>query len=137
MITIKDLPILDPIQAHFLNSKPLDNDFATAIQETTFYEESRNTKPEYFRILENLLAYQLKFNTNSVFFIKQEAIDKYGQDVINNASRYFSNLRLRNNIQPASLQIAAIAWFIDEMIDIEKTKEQNKWELKVWTPVKK
>lgn len=133
-MTINDLPKLDPIQAHFLNSQPLDNAFATAVQETEYYKETRFTKVEFYRSVVNKLAYELKFNAESPFFIKQEAIDKYGQEAVNNASRHLSHLRRRNNVHPVALQIAAISWFIDQIIDIEKTKEENKWDLKVWTP---
>lgn len=126
-MTIKDLPILDKIQAHWLNSRPLDNDFSTFIQRTDFYKESRAIRIDYWKIPENKLAYQLKFNANSPTTFKQEAIDEYGQDVINNAFIHLSHLLRRTNISPSSLQIAAIAWYVSEMIDIEKTKEQNKW----------
>jgi len=127
-MTIADLPTLDPIQAHFLNSRPLDNDFANFIQKTEFYKESRSIRVDYWKIPENKLAYQLKFNANSPTTFKQEAVEKYGQEVMNNASRHFSHLLRRTNVSPVSLQVAAIAWYVSEMIDIEKTKEQNKWD---------
>ena len=133
-MTIKDLPKLEPIQAHFLNSKPLDNEFATAVQGTEYYKETRFTKPEYYRSVVNKLAHELKFNANSPFIIKASAVEEYGEEVVNNASRYFSNLRGRNNIHPVALQVAAISWFIVQMIDVEKTKELNSWELKIWSP---
>ena len=136
-MTIKNLPKLDPIQAHWLNSQPLDNAFATEIQDTEYYKETRNTNLPYWRIKENKLAYELKFNANSVFLIKQEAIDLYGEEAVNNASRHLSHLLKRSNIHPVSLQYAAISWYINQIVDIEKTKELNKWELKVWEPTKR
>lgn len=129
-MTILDLPILSKIEAHWLSSKPLDSKFATAIQETDFYLETRRINPDWWTMHENKLAQLLKFNAGKPAVIKESAIEQYGQDVIDNAQRYMTIIINRSNIQPIALQYAAIAWFIDQMIDIDKTKELNNWE---WT----
>lgn len=129
-MTIKDLPILSKIEAHWLNSKPLDNTLSTAVQETKFYKETRQIRPDWWTLHENKLAMLLKFNAGKPAVIKESAIEEHGQEVIDNAYRYMTSIINRNNIQPIALQYAVIAWFIEQMIDIDKTKELNKWE---WT----
>lgn len=130
-MTVKDLPKLTPIEAHWLNSKPLDNDFMTEVQASTYYNETRHIRPDWWKMHENKLAYQLKFNNNSPVVFKKDAIEKYGQEVIDNAYRHLSHLTRRTNLSPVSLQYAAIAWYINEIIDIDKTKELNNWEWEV------
>lgn len=132
-MTIKDLPILNSIQAHWLNSRPLDNDLTAAVQSTPFYKETREIKIEWWRLHENKCAQLLKFNTGSQAVIKESAIEEFGQEIVNNAYRYMSNIAARSNIQPVALQYAAIAWFVDQMIDIEKTKALNNWSWEIKT----
>jgi hypothetical protein len=129
-MTIKDLSQLTPIEAHWLNSKPLDNGFLTAVQATDFYKEARNIKPDWWRFQENKLALQLKFNANSPVTFKQEAIEKYTQETVDNAYRHMTYLLKRGNV-PLPLHYAAISWFINEIIDIEETKKQNNWEWEI------
>jgi hypothetical protein len=127
-MTIKDLPTLDAIQAHFINSSPLDSKFCDFVQSTDFYKETRLGRPAfYWKMPENRIANSLKFNKTSPFFIRDDAREKYGNDAINNASRHFTHLLKRNDI-PFSLHCAIISWYVQEMIDIEKTIEYNKWE---------
>jgi hypothetical protein len=125
--TIKNLSILTPIEAHWLNSKPLDNEFLSAVQATEFYKETRQIRVDYWKSRENKLAYQLKFNSNSPVTFKEDAVEKYGMELINNAHRHLSHLMRRTNVSPAALHVAAIAWYVNEIIDIEKTNEQNRW----------
>ena len=131
-MTIKDLPILTSVQAHWLNSKPLDNDLAIFIQSTEYYKETRAIpSPVWWKMHENKLAQLLKFNSSAHAVIKESSVNEYGQDIVNNAHRYMSNIAKRNNIQPVSLQYATIAWFVSQIIDIDKTKELNKWDWEV------
>ena len=132
-MTILDLPKLTPIEFHLLGTKPLENSFSTMIQATDFYKETRHFKFEWWTKHENKLAYFLKFNSNSVIIIKDSAIEKYGQVTIDNANKYLNSIVRRSNIQPVALQYAAIAWFIEQMVDIAKTKEANKFQWEVAT----
>jgi hypothetical protein len=127
-MTIKDLATLDTIQAHFLNTQPLPNEFSLHVQGTKFFIEARYKRIMDYRLEENKLAHLLKFNTGSAFWLKQSAIDEYGQEVVGNAQRHLNHLLKRSNISPIGLQYAAIAWYIEQIVDIEKTKEHNKWD---------
>ena len=131
MESIKDLLPLTPITAHWMSSKPLDNEFATMVQGTAFYTETRYVKPEWWTKHENKLAYLIKFHNKCAVVFKESAIEKHGKEVVDNAYRYMTNIANRSNIQPVSLQYAAIAWFIDQMVDIDKTKELHQWKWEV------
>jgi len=125
-MTIKELPKLDPIQAHWLNSQPLPTDFLNDVQSSEFYKETRHIRFDWWKIPENKLAYQLKFNSNSPIAYKDEVDEEYGKEVVDNAKRHLAHLLKRTNIS-APLQCAAISWYIAQMIDMDKTKEQNGW----------
>jgi hypothetical protein len=127
-MTIKDLPILDTIQTHFLNVEPLPNEFSLHVQGTKYFIEARYKRVMDYKLEENKLAHLLKFNTGSAYWPKQSAIDEYGQEAVSNAQRHLNQLLKRSNISPIGLQYAAIAWYIEQIVDIEKTKEHNKWD---------
>jgi hypothetical protein len=126
-MTIKDLPILDPIQAHFLNSQPLPNDFLTFIQNTEFYNEAKNRRFTEFKHKENSLAYLLLTNGNASTILKEDAIEKYGRDAVNNAQRHLNHLIKRRGVSPIGLHYAAIAWYVQQIVNIDKTIDFNKW----------
>jgi hypothetical protein len=126
-ITILDLPKLTPIEAHWLNTKPLDNYFLLHVQSKDFYREAKTVRPDNWKHEENKLAMQLKFKLNSPVSLKQSAIEKFGKPAVDNAYQHFTHLCKRNNISPLALHYAAMAWYIEQIIDIEKTKELNGW----------
>lgn len=133
-MTIKDLPALDPITAHWLNSQPLNNEFSTFIQGTEFFKETRYARNQgEWKLIENLIAEKLLHN-QFPYVIKESAKEEFTADKVNNANKSLGYLLRRNNIQPVSLQIAAIAWYVSQIIDVEKTKELKQWEstVKEW-----
>lgn len=127
-MTIKDLPTLDPITAHWLNSQPLDEKFAAFIQSTEFFKETRfaRTQSEW-KLQENIMAEKILHN-QFPYILKDSAKEEFGNDAVNNANKMLGYLLRRNNISPGALQIAAIAWYISQIVDIEKTKELKQWQ---------
>lgn len=127
-MTILDLPKLTPIEAHWINSKPIDSDFLLFIQGKDYYREAKTIRPDYWKYEENRLAMQLKFKQNAPVSLKDSSIKKYGKPAVDNAYQHFTHLCKRTNISPLSLHFAIMAWYIEEIIDIEKTKELNDWQ---------
>lgn len=124
-MTIKDLPILDPITAHWLNSQPLDEKFSTFIQSTDFFKETRFARSERdWKMVENFLAVKLLHNQWQ-WVIKESAKEEFGEREVNNANKLLGYLLRRNNISPIALQIAGIAWYISQIVDIPATKAIN------------
>lgn len=123
-MTIKDLPILDPITAHWLNSQPLDENFSTFIQSTEFFKETRFSRSEGWKMQENLLASKLLHNQWQ-WVIKESAKEEFGEKEVNNANKMLGYLLRRSNISPVTLQIASVAWYVSQIIDIPATKAKN------------
>lgn len=133
-MTIKDLPKLDPITAHWLNSQPLDSTFSTFVQSTEFFKETRYARNEReWKLEENKIAEKILHNQKP-YVLKDSAKQEFGEDAVNNANKSLGYLLRRNNISPVSMQIAAIAWYVSQIIDIEKTKQMREWEaiVKEW-----
>jgi hypothetical protein len=128
-MTIKDLPILDSIQAHFLNQKPLDNDFILEIQDKDYCFEARKIRVDMWKFKENRLALLMKQNKAAFMKISKEAEENFEPHVIQNAQRHLNSLLNRNNVSTSGMHVAAISWFIFQLLDVEETLKLNKWEI--------
>lgn len=127
-MTIKDLPVLDSIQAHFLNQRPLDNDFILAIQDEPYCFEARKVRVDLWKYKENKLALLMKQNKAAFMKVSAEAEEKYEPAVIQNAIRHLNSLLNRNNVSTSGMHVAAISWYIFQILDVEETLKLNNWE---------
>lgn len=126
-MTIKDLPILDSIKAHFLAQNPLDNDLIMEAQSKDYCIEIKSSKPEYWKIKENKLALLMKQSQAAFLKYKKSAVNKYGEDYIQNAGRYLQCILAKRSVPNAYIHIAVISWFIFEIIDVDQTLKANNW----------
>lgn len=127
-MTIKDLPVLDSIQAHFINQRPLDNDFILAIQDEPYCFEARKVRVDLWKYKENKLALLMKQNKAAFMKVSAEAEEKYEPAVIQNAIRHLNSLLNRNNVSTSGMHVAAISWYIFQILDVEETLKLNNWE---------
>lgn len=129
-MTIKDLPILDSLQVHFITQSPLDNAFIVAVQDTDYCNEARKVKVDSWTFKENKLALLMKHNKGAFLAFSKEAQKKYDNNTLQNAARYLNIILAKNNIPTGGLHVSVISWFIFQMIDVDATLKLNKWEIK-------
>lgn len=129
-MTIKDLPVLDSLQVHFISQNPLDNEFIVAVQDTDYCYEARKVKVDSWTFKENKLALLMKHNKGAFLSFSKEAQKKYDNNTLQNAARYLNIILAKNNIPTAGLHVSVISWFIFEMIDVDATLKLNNWEIK-------
>jgi len=126
-MTIKDLPILDSIKAHFIAQNPLDNDLIMEVQSKDYCNEIKSLKPEFWKIKENKLALLMRQSQAAFLHYRKDVTNKYGEDYVQNAGRYLQCIMAKRSVPNAYIHIAVIAWFVFEIIDVERTAKLNNW----------
>lgn len=125
-LTIQDLPILERNQFFFVTQLPMKAELLQYIHNSGIKE---NLSAYYHKMPQHCkLADKILFDPRRHLIYKEELKDKYTFQVIENAKSYFQSwIKM-----PAVMRkdhIAVIGWFVEQMVDIEKTCALNSWTL--------
>ncbi len=125
-ILITDFPKLDRTQFFFVTKTPMQTELtefvtASGLKDRVFLPNKH--LPAHIKMAEHIL-----FNPQKHIMFKEELEQNYEKEVLDNAKSYFSNFRKMTHIQKPE-HLAIIAWFVDQLVDIEKTAEYNKYKM--------
>ncbi len=125
-ISIKDFPILMSTQFFFVEQTPMRNELMAFIHETDKKSEmgiNKSKWPQQYKIADHIL-----FDRSKPLVFKTDLIKDYEQEVIDNARSYMRNFIKMTSIQRA-YHLTIIAWFVEKLVDIQKTAEKNHWKI--------